>query len=233
MDIDIEELLLKIHKCKSRAKVAAAKALLEQKLLLESKEKLIDRINRSHDQIEIEASKYALWRKELDTSYEGLMQVINNSSENDKIREAAILLGDKGYKQAVEPLISLLLNTNDSSVRDGAALGLCELGDQCALEPLVRMIKAHPEDCYTLVHALEPLDCRKIIEFLLDIFLRDRNNLMLFWNVCECIKKTDFSTVPADTIEICKEKLQSELAITNDEDTSTKLQDLLNIFLNK
>ncbi|MGA2172186.1 MAG: HEAT repeat domain-containing protein [Sedimentisphaerales bacterium] len=230
MENEIKKLLLRIHSCKSEARVAAVKAFLEERLLSETREKLIERINSSHDDVEIELSKFALWRKELDTSYEGLLQVIRTSSENDKIREAAALLGEKGYKQAVEPLISLLVNTSDDSVRDGAALGLRELGDQRALYPLVRMIKAHPEDCYTLAYALETLDCRTILEFLVDTFLSQPNNYMLWCSVYECVKKSDMSTVPKDIIEICKEKLESAIATTNNEKYANHLQQLLEAF---
>jgi len=230
MENEIQELLLRIHSCKSEARVAAVKAFLEEKLLTEPTDKLIERINSSHDEVEIELSKFALWKKELDTSYEGLLQVIKYSSESDKIREAAVLLGEKGYKQAVEPLISLLLNTKDASVRDGAALGLLELGDQRALEPLVRMIKDHADDCYTLVHALEPLDCQEILEFLVDTFISQQNNYMLWCNVYDCIKNIDLSKAPRDIVEKCKEKLESEIAISNNEKHVSHLYQLLMLF---
>ena len=115
----MDDLLLKIHASSSNVEVSSAKALLEQKLLKEPREKLLERMKRSSDKVEIEAVEFALWRKEIDESFEGLLHIINTSSDEARIREAAIVLGDKGYKGAVLPLIDLLVHTSNSMIRDG------------------------------------------------------------------------------------------------------------------
>lgn len=230
MNESVEELLQKIHSSSNMARIAALKAFIEEKLMVESKEELLCRINKSSDDVEIEIAKWVLWKKNLDKSFDGLMKVIRTSSDEDKIGEAAALLGELGYTESLESLIELLLGTQSQRIRNGAALGLRELGNQRALEPLVKTIKLAPQNSSTLVYALEVLDCRDIIKFLVEIFISQPDNYMLRHSVFECIKATDLASVPKDVVESCMAQLREARESESERGRIKELQELMRIF---
>ncbi len=230
MNESVEKLLQLINTSLNSKEVKLAKLRLLRKLMDESKENLTERIQRSSDETEIETAKWVLWQMNMDKSFEGLMKIVGSSSDEMKIREAAIVMGEQGYQEAVEPLIKLLLTTTSEQVRSGAALGLRDLADQRSLKPIVEMIEMYSDDCGTLVYALETLDCREIVEFLVDVFISHPKDIMLRQSICECIRNTELVNLPEEVIENCKNKIRESIYTIGDEENIEQLELLYELF---
>jgi len=227
--MSVDELLRLIRNSENSKAVSLAKLRLFRALMNEPEQELRTRIENSSDSVEAEMAEWILWRNKLDKSFDNLIQIVRTSSDEEKIREAAILLGEEGYMEAVEPLIRLMVDTPNSHVREGAALGLRDLADQRALKPIVETIKRNPESASTFVYALETLDCREIVEFLIALFVSQPEDYMLRCSIIECIKKVSILGLSDELLNTCMRRLKESLTGKRDDEYVRHSRELMRL----
>lgn len=143
---------------------------------------------------------------QLDTaSPESLLHTLRTSTDTEEVRHAAIRLGDEQVIEALDDLVAMLRHPQ-LVLRDAAALALRDLRDQRALHPLADAVRAEPGRCGTFLYALQTLDCRPIVEFLVELFIDSGPSVRT--SVSGCLETIDAATLPADVLARIRSRLQ-------------------------
>jgi HEAT repeat protein len=134
-----------------------------------------------------------------------LLETLRTSKSIDDVRHAAIRLGDEGVGEAFGPLVELL-GGEHPVLRDAAALALRDLRDQRALQPLTQAIQREPHRCSTYIYALQPLDCRPIVEFLVDLYIQAAPATRS--SISGCLDALDPASLPDEPLQRVRNKLR-------------------------
>lgn len=224
----VQELLNIIRDSKDLKERRRATMSLSRLLEKETCPALRIRIQNSTDEVELKEAKFQLWRKELDRSLESLLDIIHNCDDEDKVDEAILAIGDQGYKEAIDTLVDLLGTTSNSHIRDAIALSLREMPDQKkTYKPLIRAIRENPDDCETLIYALQVFDCSEAAEFLVDLFIAKPNAPVARISILGCFEEGAISKIRNEVKETCCVKIQNAIKSTGDENNAEELKELL------
>jgi HEAT repeat protein len=155
-----------------------------------------------------------------------LLETLRTSTNIDDVRHAAIRLGDEGVREAFAPLVEMLASDHPV-LRDAAALALRDLRDQRALEPLTEAIQREPQRCSTYIYALQPLDCRPIAEFLVDLYIKSAPPIRS--SISGCVDNFDPSSLPDDVLRRTRQKLREAAQSPTSESDREQLSWLLGL----